>query len=210
MVQQYVAAGDREIHDWTEAGYRKANAAALFLPALPVSSRYLLYRVGVAAVASHFSARASLACGKMTMHRWPRARYALRMLTLAGGILLHASPIRPTSIRVTILIDIQRLSLVHDQLPFLFLLIYLFSIKVNGRERGRTFYRIVDTYLSARQDMYVHTERSAVSLSRVASSDIINFSLLDNSSDKSPKQEYLVDKSRHFPDCRRANKNEWH
>lgn len=156
LVNQHIAVGDREIHDGTEPGYRKANADISLY-------RYI-------AVASHFSARASLACGKMTMHRWPRARYVLRMVTLSSGNSRCTLPIVPpsaraTSDRVTILIDIPRLSVVHDQLPFLFLLIYLFSIKENGREKGRTFYCIVDTYLFS-QTRRIHREKCCFIISR--------------------------------------------
>jgi len=47
------------------------------------------HRAATASRASFLRAHRG-ACGKMTMHRWPRARYALHAATLSAGILLHA------------------------------------------------------------------------------------------------------------------------
>lgn len=166
------------------------------------------YRVGVAAVASHFSARAS------RVGRWQ----------CTGGlapdtpyVCLRSPGEFCCTRRQSSDIGSRNYShwysaIVPGTWPiagFFFLLIYLFSIKVNGRRRGggRRDFLPHCRHLSISETSREHVEGSAASLSRVASSDIINFSLLDNSSDKSPKRECLVDKPRRFPDCHRANRN---
>lgn len=127
----------------------------LFFPPL-LSLQYI-----AVVVASHFSARIT------RVWEDDNAPVASRPIRLMYGYALRGNSTarvanRSTSNRVTILIDIPRLSLVHDQLPFLFLLIYLFSIKKNDRKSGRTFYRIVDTYLSR----HIHRERRCFIISR--------------------------------------------
>lgn len=149
LVNQHIVVDDRENHDGTEPGYRKANAN-IILSTPPVPLVPTVYRV---VVVLHYSVhRTRVGRWQCTDGLAPDTSYV--WLRSPRGFCCTR---RPTSDRVTILIDIPRLSLEHDQLPFLFLLIYLFSIKENNRERGELS-TILSTPTYLRDKSYIPKE----------------------------------------------------